>query len=245
MSSQPLSERSLSLLRQYDTPTICNVIECFRVRPRTEGYMDSRIRACFPEMPPIAGYAATAAFRGSMDRPEGEGYATLDDQLKAFESIPGPPIVVFQDLDDPPVAATLGEIMCSSYQRFGAVGLVTSGAARDLDQVRRLGFPVFASTAICSHGYSQILSLGASVRVGGLVVRQGDLLHADVNGVTNIPAEIASEVADAAAEFVAAEAAVLDFVKTGSTDLSKWSDARREMGRRIEQLSARARKDVS
>src|SRR5207248_9818588 len=50
----------LKLLTQYDTPTICNVIELFEVRPRETGFMDGRIRACFPEMPPIAGYAATA-----------------------------------------------------------------------------------------------------------------------------------------------------------------------------------------
>ena len=241
MSQHQLSEHQLSLLRQYDTPTICNVIELFKIRPRTEGYMDARIKACFPEMPPIAGYAATAMFRGTLDRAEGSGYATLDDQIKAFESLPGPPIVVFQDLDDPPVAATFGEIMCSSYQRFGAVGLITSGGARDLDQVRRLGFPAFSSGAISAHGYTQILSVGASVRVGGLVVRPGDLLHADVNGVTNIPPQIASEVAEAAAGYVAAEAVVLDFIKTGSKDLGKWSEARREMVHRIGQLSEKVR----
>src|SRR5437588_174474 len=38
----------LELLRRYDTPTVCNVIELFDVRPRTAGYMDGRIRACFP-----------------------------------------------------------------------------------------------------------------------------------------------------------------------------------------------------
>jgi hypothetical protein len=45
----------LSRLTQFDTPTVCNTIELFEVRPRNEGYMDGRIRACFPEMPPIAG----------------------------------------------------------------------------------------------------------------------------------------------------------------------------------------------
>ena len=50
----------LALLRQYDTPTICNVIELLDVQSRTAGYIDGRILACFPEMPPIAGSAATA-----------------------------------------------------------------------------------------------------------------------------------------------------------------------------------------
>ncbi len=238
---QQLSARHLRLLGQYDTPTICNAIELFAVRPRNTGYMDARIRACFPEMAPIVGYAATAMFRGALERADRLSYATLDEQVRRFGEIPGPPIVVFQDLDDPPVAATFGEIMCSTYQRFGAVGLVTSGAARDLDQVRRLGFPVFASGAICAHGYSRIQSLHVPVRLGGLAVYSGDLLHADLNGVTSLPLEIAADVADVAAEYVAAESVVLDFIKTGSRDVNEFAAARREMLRRIEQLGQRVR----
>src|SRR5438552_952064 len=138
----------LSRLTQFDTPTICNAIELFEVRPRSSGYMDGRIRACFPEMPPIAGYAATATIRCAFPRSESAVYGSLDEQVARFSEIPGPPIVVFQDLDDPPVAATFGEIMCSTYQAFGAAGLVTSGAARDLEQVRRLGFAAFSNGVI-------------------------------------------------------------------------------------------------
>ncbi len=239
MSTRRLSQKTLDLLRQFDTPTICNVIELFALRPRNTGYMDSRIRACFPELPPAVGYAATAAIHTAFPQPEGSVYATLDEQVRRFEELPGPPIVVFQDLDDPPAAATFGEIMCATYKAFGATGIVTSGAARDLDQVRRLEFPAFASSAICSHGYSHIVSLHTPVRVGGLAVYPGDLLHADANGVTNIPIEIADEVAGAAAEYVAAEAIVLDFLKTGSKDVALYSEARKECLMRIAALSQR------
>src|SRR6476660_508148 len=200
-----LSDADLALLRQYDTPTICNVIELFNVQPRTAGYMDGRIRACFPEMPPVVGYAATATIRCAFPRSEGAVYSSLDDQVSRFSELPGPPIVVFQDLDDPAVAATFGEIMCSTYQAFGAAGLITSGAARDLDQVRRIGFPAFSNGAICSHGYSHIVDIHRAVRVGGVTVQPGDLIHADVNGVTTIPLEIAADVAEAAVEYVLAE----------------------------------------
>ncbi len=238
MNIPQLSAADLKLLGQYDTPTICNVIELFDVQPRTAGYMDGRIRPCFPEMPPIVGYAATATIRCAFPR-EGAVYNSLDDQISRFAEIPGPPIVVFQDLDDPPVAATFGEIMCSTYQAFGAVGLVTSGAARDLDQVRRIGFPAFSNGVICSHGYSHIVDVHTSLRVGGLVVRPGDLLHADANGVTTIPHSIASEVAYVAAEFVAAENVILDFLRTGSKDVAKYSEARKECMRQIGVLGKR------
>jgi regulator of RNase E activity RraA len=236
-----LSAADLNLLRQYDTPTISNVIELFEIQPRTAGYMDGRIRACFPEMPPVVGYAATATMRCAFPRSEGAVYGSLDEQVARFAEIPGPPIVVFQDLDDPPVAATFGEIMCSTYQAFGAAALITSGAARDLDQVRRIGFPAFASGVICSHGYSHIVSLHTPVRVGGLAIHAGDLLHGDANGVTAIPHSIASEVAQVAAEYVAAEGVVLEFARSGSKDVKQFTEARQECFRQFAELSKRVR----
>jgi len=232
----PLSPADSKLLAQYDTPTIANVIELFAVRPRNAGYMDRRIRACFPEMPPIVGYASTATMRTAFPRGAGGVYSSLDEQVGHFNQLPGPAIVVFQDLDDPPVGATFGEVMCSSYQCFGAIGIITNGPARDLDQVRRLGFAAFSDGAVCSHGYTHITSILQPVRVGGLEVETGDLLHADANGVCEIPESIASEVADVAAEFVAAESVVLEFTRTGSRDIRAYSEARREMIERISRL---------
>jgi regulator of RNase E activity RraA len=231
----------LAALAKFDTPTISNTIELFEVRPRTAGYMDGRVRACFPEMAPVVGYAATAAMRCAEPRREGDVYGSLDEQVTRFGELAGPPIVVFQDLDDPPVAATFGEIMCTTYQAFGAAGLITSGAARDLDQVRRLGFPAFSNGVICSHGYSHIVELHRPVRVAGLTIYAGDLVHADVNGVATIPLEIAAEVADAATEFVAAEAIVLDYLKTGAATVPAFTEARRGMMDALAALSRRLR----
>jgi 4-hydroxy-4-methyl-2-oxoglutarate aldolase len=235
----PPSASDLKLLAQYDTPTISNVIELFEIRPRSAGYMDSRIRCCFPEMPPIVGFASTATMR-TADPPSGsEVYSSLDEQVSKFADLPGPAIVVFQDLDDPPVGATFGEIMCASYQCFGALGIITSGPARDLDQVRRMGFSAYSNGVVSSHSYSHITSLHQTVRVGGIEVCPGDLLHADANGVCNIPVSIASQVAQAAAEFVAAESVVIDFARTGNRDAKAYSEARRETIRLIAELGKR------
>lgn len=232
----------LKLLAQYDTPTICNTIELFEVRPRNAGYMDARIRACFPEMPPMVGYASTATMRCEQPRREGDVYSSLDEQVGLFAQLPGPPVVVYQDLDDPCVAATFGEIMCSTYKAFGAAGLITSGAARDLDQVRRIGFPAFSNGAICSHGYSHIVDLHRAVRVGGITINPGDLIHADANGVTTIPLEIAGEVAQVAAEYVAAECIVLDYLKAGKPDGKAFAEARKAMLSQFAVLSNRVRR---
>ena len=235
----------LKLLAQYDTPTICNTIELFEVRPRNTGYMDGRIRACFPEMRPMVGYAATATMRCAFPRREGDVYGSLEAQAARFAELAGPAVVVFQDLDDPAVAATFGEIMCTTYQAFGAAGLITSGAARDLDQVRRLGFPAFSNGAICSHGYSHIVDIHTAVRVGGITIHPGDLIHGDCNGVTTIPLEIAQDVAEAAAEFVAAESIVLDYLKCDRPEVAAFQGARQAMMARIAALGKRVRSAIA
>ena len=241
MRSPQLSPEDFRLLGQYDTPTICNVIELFEVRPRNAGYMDGRIRACFPEMPPMVGYASTATIRCAFPRPEGSAYTSLADQVRAFSELPGPAVVVFQDLDDPAVAATFGEVMCTTYQAFGAAGLVTSGAARDLDQVRKLGFPAFSGGVICSHGYTHFTSIHQPVRVGGIAIHPGDLLHGDANGITTIPLDIASEVAHAAAEYIAGETIIMEGAKAASGNVKAYSEAFQEGLRRIAELGRRLR----
>ena len=208
-----INQATLDKLAQFDTPTICNVIELFDVRPRDVGYMDGRIRSSFPKLPPMVGFAGVAAFRSSAPPSGGDAYGTFDNQVRTMEDLPGPAVMVFGDLDDPPVAATFGEVMCSVYQAFGSAGLITSGGGRDLEQVEALRYPVFTGSTICSHAYCHILHIGLPVRVGGLVVNQGDLLHGDANGVTNVPLEIAAEVADVSAEFVDAEKIILDYVR--------------------------------
>src|SRR5260221_2042838 len=152
MSTSPLSPAILEQLRKFDTPTICNVLELFEAMPRTAGYMDARIEACYPQLPPMVGFATTATFRAAAPPRAGDIYAGLAKQVEQLAAMAGPKVVVFQDLDDPPVAATFGEVMCTTYQAFGGVGLITSGAGRDLDQVEALKFPCFTAGTICLHG---------------------------------------------------------------------------------------------
>lgn len=236
-----VSESDLKLLRQFDTPTICNVVELFDLCPRTAFYMDKRIQACYPKLPPMVGYACTATFRSAAPPAAGNVYAALDQQVAAFAEFPGPPVVVFQDLDSPVMSATFGEVMCSTYKAFGAAGLITSGAARDLDQVEALNFPCFADGVICAHGYCHIIALNVPVHVGGLMVHPGDLLHGDRNGVARIPNRLAGAVAEACPELAAAEAIVLDYLKTSNITPKGYGEARKECKARIDALAKKLR----
>jgi 4-hydroxy-4-methyl-2-oxoglutarate aldolase len=128
--------------------------------------------------------------------------------------------------------------MCTVYRAFGAVGLVTSGTGRDLDQVRALDFPTFTAGIHPSHGYPQTVSVGVPVRVGGLVVHPDDLLHGDQNGVTSIPREIAAEVADVTPAFMESEQVIFDALSSGDASPAALSEARAEGQARLRALKA-------
>lgn len=216
-----ITTQVLDTLRAYDTPTICNIIELFDIQPRTVGYMNRTIKAAFPELPPLVGFASTVTCRTAI-RPRGrDAYTVLPDQVERFVELDGPAVVVFQDLDGENAAATFGEIMCTTYRVFGAAGLITSGPGRDLDQVRQMTFPVFTDGSVCSHGYIRILDVHVPVVVGGIAVYPNDLIHADVNGVVIIPREIAAAVAGACEEYVAAEQAMLAVLNAPSVTLER------------------------
>jgi regulator of RNase E activity RraA len=236
-----LSKDTLAALAKYDTPTVCNVVELWNARPRNTGYMNATINACYPKLPPMVGYAVTSTFRSMAPPRSGDVYSGMSQQVEAFAELPGPPVIVYQDLDDPVASATFGEVMCTTYKCFGAVGLITSGAGRDLDQVEALGFPCFTNGTICAHGYCHTLAVNAPVTVGGMAVYPGDLLHGDLNGVSTIPHDVASEVPGACKELMAAEDIVLNYVRGGNISPAGLVEARNECSAVIAKLGKRLR----
>jgi 4-hydroxy-4-methyl-2-oxoglutarate aldolase len=236
MQQDTISPEVLRKLSGFDSPTVSNVIELFDVRQRNCGFMTPAIRSVFPDLPPIVGYAATATYRSSRPLAEAEAVSSLVEHVKSISTLPSPRIVVFQDLDEPPAAATFGEVMAAIYKRFGCVGLITSGAARDLEAVRRMDFAVFASGISVSHGFGRIEAVDCTVNVGGLTIRPGDLLHADMNGIVTVPKTIAGQVADACQGWIQAEAIVLDYLKRPEVDIEGLKDALEQLGAAVQKL---------
>ncbi len=242
----PQEPEYFSLLRRFDTPTVLNAIELFDVQPRGSGFADGRLRACFPNMPPAVGYATTATFRSARSAKSGDAYSSFVDQVGRFVvEQPAPRIVVFEDLDGEPAAATFGEVMCTVYKAFGCVGLVTSGAARDLDQVERLGFPCWSTSVIASHGYCRILDVNVPVRVCGLPVSPGDVIHADRNGVATIPAEIVREVALACEKLAQAENEILHYASAGSVTVEGLRAAQKRCREGFERIPDQVRRELA
>ena len=195
--SAPLSSQQIDALRAITSPTIANAIESFNVRPREAGNLSSAVRALFPELGPIVGYAATATIRA--ERGAGAGtrastYAWWD----YIQTIPAPRVVVVHDLDEPRgQGAQWGEVQANIHKALGCAGIVTDGSVRDLDEVRALGFQFCAAHVSVSHANVHIVEFGVPVKVGGVWISPGDLVHGDQHGVVIIPPEVAAAIPDA------------------------------------------------
>lgn len=245
MESGLLTSQQLDELKKVDSPTVANIIELFGIRPQVEGYCDGRMKSIYPQFPPAVGYAVTATLRTGYAAIGGGAYGGFPQLIIDSQSIPAPRIAVFQDLDEPPKSATYGEVMVSALQKFDFVGLVTSGAARDIEQVQDLGFPCWASSIIVSHGYPRILAGNIPVNVAGLQVHPGDLIHADGNGIVSIPHSIAEGVIQLAGPFAKAESIAMDYVKDPNATPEGFKQAMGRMRAAIQELGLQAKELIT
>ena len=241
MTAEILNAAQLAQLQKVDSPTIANVIELFDFRSYVAGYSNLTLKAIYPKLTPAVGYAVTATFRAAYVAESGDSYGGMQQLIADAMATPAPRIVVFQDLDDPPRAATYGEIMVTTFQKFGFSGLITNGAARDIEQVSRLQFPCWASSIIVSHGYCRFPDVNVDVTVGGLQVKPGDLLHADANGIVNIPHTIAGAVADLCDPYIQAEEIILQYLRNSHPTVAGYGEAVQKSKRRMAELKERAR----
>jgi regulator of RNase E activity RraA len=104
-------------------------------------------------------------------------------------------------------SALWGELLSTAARAHGAVGAVIDGMTRDVARIVDMGFPVFAA-GVCpldSRGRLDGLAHGVPVRVGACLVRPGDWVLGDVDGVVVAPAELAAEAFRLALEKVTAE----------------------------------------
>jgi 4-hydroxy-4-methyl-2-oxoglutarate aldolase len=203
----------IDYLKTIDTPTISNAIEQLHLRPRSEGFTPLQVRCLYPDFGPMCGYAVTAQVETmTQGNPREErGYVEL---FEAVEKSPKPAVVAFQEVGGSPDYAThCGEVMATFFTRLGGIGLVTDAAVRDVAEVRALGFHYFARGVVASHANFRIVRVGVPITVMGLVIRPQDILHGDMNGLIQIPAEAAEGLPKAIESVRTGERRLMDMTK--------------------------------
>ena len=221
-----LTKDQFDALRRLDTCTVSNAIETFDVRLRNEGFADSTVRPVVAGPAAMLGYAATARFRSSSPPPLGHSYFDRTDWWNYLLTIPAPRVVVFEDVDSRPgTGAILGEVHSHILMALGCAGAVTNGAVRDVPAVEATGFHLFAGCVSVSHAYAHIIDFGVPVRVGGLAIEPGALVHGDRHGVQIIPGEIAARIPGAAARAIEMERRVIELCRSKEFSLTLLREA--------------------
>jgi regulator of RNase E activity RraA len=229
----PMTRGDLEKLTKFDTPTICNALSAIQPDAGRRNVTSETLYCPFPERGAMVGYARTATVRSA--QPSGASDAdSLDTWLEYWrylESGPMPSISVVQDLDGGQAGygSFWGEINSNVHRRLGCVGTLTDGSIRDLDAIPA-GFQMLARKAVPSDGYVRVVDFGCIVRVAGLEVRSGDLIHGDRHGAVIVPTEAAAILSETAEKVVRAEKVVIDLCNSPHFSLDALRKAWSEMG---------------
>lgn len=218
-AAKALPDPIFAVISKTDTPTLSNAIELTGVRDHTEGFCDRSVRCLFPELGFMCGYAVTAEVK-TITSEEGGFVRTMAPLIRALAASPKPALVVMQEAGgQTDLSAHCGEVMATTFQRLGGVGVVSDSCVRDIKEVRGLKFHYFARGAVASHARFHISRVGVPVVVGGLQILPGDLLHGDVNGLIKVPSEGVEKLPSLIEQVLARERAFLEYVTGEDFDL--------------------------
>ncbi len=212
-----IDEKTIELLKRVSTPNISDAMH-------RKGAMKN-IRSICPGTKAAGRAVTVATFEG--------------DWAKTVEAIDiakeGDVIVIY---NGSPHVAPWGELATLSSINRKVAGVVIDGAVRDVDDIRRLNFPVFAVSAVPNAGEPKGFGeINAEIKCGEQTVRPGDYIVGDDNGVVVIPKERGYEIARRAVEVEKNENRIRDEIKRGRTlsqvlSLEKWEKRQAKLNER-------------
>lgn len=195
-----LSHSDLLQLKRWNTPTIYNGWEQItRHNAGTDAFNIEETRDFMPQMGPMVGYAVTLVIEPSNAAHRQTNPNAGAEFRRYIASVPGPKIIVVQDLDKPRVLGSAwGEVSANMFRALGCVGTITDGAIRDLDEMTNAGFKALARRLCVGHAFVHPVRWGCEVEVFGRTVKPDDLIHADKHGFMVIPEEDQPKLLEAA-----------------------------------------------
>src|SRR3984893_17888333 len=197
MTEYPFTAQDLEVLKQWDTPTICNGLEIVAPERRAIGFTVEPMVAVDRKFPPIVGLARTGMIRAK--EPPSAPIPPREDWYDYVAADHLPTIAVLQDVDDRPgYGAFWGEVQTTVHSGLGVLGCVTNGSFRDLDMLAP-GFQIVGGRIGASHAFVHMVDFGKGVNVFGMHAAHDDVIHADFHGAVVIPAEAVRKLPDAIA----------------------------------------------
>ena len=211
----------LEQLKNFDTPTIANALEIAAGRRSTEGFTRQTMIAANPKLKPIVGYARTAMIRSAAPFNPQTRREKLMSYYEYVAQAEQPTIAVIQDIDHQPgLGAFWGEVNTTIHWGLGCVGAITNGSMRDLEMMEPR-FQCLAASLSPSHAWVHVVEIGVKVDVCGLMVSDGDIVHADHHGAVVIPVDLLEKM-PAAIDFMARkEKVILDAAKAQGFNIDK------------------------
>ena len=192
-----LDTSSLLGLLKWNTPTIYNGWEQITSNPNygRSGFNLEPIQDHSPEMGSMVGYAVTVVINPGkvevLEEQARSGKTTKQSLWSFMATLPSdiPKIVVVQDLSKPTIYGSMwGEVNATFFKSVGAVGCITDGGVRDLDEMKAVGFHAMSRGLTVSHSYGVIpIDWDVPIEAFGVKVRPGQLIHADKHGFLVIP----------------------------------------------------------
>jgi len=211
-----LSEQEmLEKLKEFDTPSITNIVATYPKNPlclglyepwRQNWYTDQSVRCIYPELGRLVGYAVTVVY--SLPDPN-FNRLTMRDLVEALGKSRRPSIVVIKQDFPPeilPKVGLCGGQMTTMFKACGAVGVITNGPSRDINEIRPLKFQYIMSGVTPGHGDMAIHAINVPVSVAGMDVAPGEIIHMDENGACKFPADRLADVYKNVKELAKAEA---------------------------------------
>jgi 4-hydroxy-4-methyl-2-oxoglutarate aldolase len=196
----PLPDSELLQLKRWNTPTIYNGWEQITKHdPCKDAFNVEETRDFMPQMGPMVGYAVTIVIEPSNPKHRDANPNAWHEYRSYVARLPGPKIVVAQDLDKPRVVGSLwGEVSANIHRALGCVGTIIDGAIRDVDEMTNAGIKALARRLCVGHAAVYPVRWNCEVEVFGRKIQPGQLIHADKHGFLAIPPGEEAGLLDAA-----------------------------------------------